>query len=98
MSTRTTGAERAERVQRVSSRRCADCGARVVRRRGARGPLPALCGACAARRQPVVQLRAYLRSSQRLAWRLGLTGVAQLAAEAIDDLDASAGGSPATRR
>ncbi|HEY5521119.1 MAG TPA: hypothetical protein VIK08_10700 [Candidatus Limnocylindrales bacterium] len=71
----------------VSTERCADCGSEVVRRLGARGPLPTRCNLCATRRQPRIQLRAYLRSSQRLALRLGLSVVEGLARQAIDDLD-----------
>lgn len=79
----------ANHIQRVSAERCADCGSEVVRRLGARGPLPTRCNLCATRRQPRIQLRAYLRSSQRLALRLGLSVVEGLARQAIDDLDQS---------
>ena len=76
-------------VQRDANRSCLDCGRPIVRARRARGPLPLRCLACAAARQPRIQVRAYLRSAARLADELGLADVALAARAAVAALDAA---------
>ena len=51
--------------------RCPDCHQSITRRR-AREPLQVFCATCTSGRQPIAQLRAYLRSAQKLALALGL--------------------------
>ena len=81
--------EPTNRVQRVPSGTCADCGTPIVRARGAHGPLPARCPGCTAARRPHVQLRAYLRAAERLAAAYGLDTVVAAAGAAVAALDAT---------
>jgi hypothetical protein len=76
------------RVQRVSDRACAECGGPVVR--SARGPAPRWCAECSERLGDLRQLRAYLRSAERLAVRLGLAATATSIATAIAHFDRGA--------
>ncbi len=78
---------RTNRLQRDTNGTCVDCGASVVRARRARGPLPARCSACTARRRPLAQLRAYLRAAGRLADQQGLDRVGAAIADALASLD-----------
>lgn len=74
------------RVQRVRERRCAGCGGPVLRAR--RGPAPRQCVACEIGTRRLRQLRAYLRSAERLADALGRADVAVAARAAVAILDA----------
>lgn len=77
------------RVQRVPDRRCPICGGEV--RRAHRGPAPRCCVSCELGLRRVRQLRAYLRSAERLADALGRPEVAEAARVATRTLDDQAG-------
>lgn len=79
---------RANGVQRVSRVVCLDCGQLVARGKKARGPLALRCPSCTSVRRPLAQLRAYLRSAERLARTLALDEVATAASSAVAALDA----------
>ena len=79
---------RANGIQRVSRVVCLDCGQLVARGKKARGPLALRCLSCASARRPLAQLRAYLRSAERLARTLALDEVATAASSAVAALDA----------
>jgi hypothetical protein len=75
------------RAQRVHGRKCAACGGVVLR--APRGPAPRHCVSCAVDLRRRGQLRAYLRSAERLARAIGLPDVADAAGSAIVALDAA---------
>lgn len=74
------------RVQRVHGRKCAACRRAVYR--ASRGPAPRHCVACEVRVRRLRQLRAYLRSAERLATELGRPAIAAIARDAAIVLDA----------
>lgn len=74
------------RVQRVSGCACASCGGQVLR--AGRGPSPRLCVACEVGARDLRQLRAYLRSAERLAAALDRSDIADAARDAVAALDA----------
>jgi hypothetical protein len=76
------------RVQQVPALACARCGAAVLRAR--RGPVPRHCVSCEIGVRQARQLRAYLRSAERLAKRLGRIEVAEAARTAASLLDSAA--------
>ena len=77
------------RTQRVPNRSCASCDGPVFRAR--RGPAPRYCVACALRLRRVSQLRAYLRSAERLATALDRPLVGGLVRAALVELDGATG-------
>lgn len=79
---------RKNRVQWVTHRECAACGAPVPR--AARGPSSRYCAACRGHARLAGQLRAYFRSAERLADRLGRPSVAAIARQAVAALDGEA--------
>jgi hypothetical protein len=77
------------RVQRVPDRTCAVCQRPILR--APRGPVPRHCVACEVRVRRLRQLRAYLRSAERLATELGRPAIASVARDAAVALDAGVG-------
>ena len=77
------------RVQRVPDRTCAVCQRPILR--APRGPAPCHCIACEVRVRRLRQLRAYLRSAERLATELGRPAIAAVARDAAIALDAGVG-------
>lgn len=77
------------RAQRVRGRTCAVCRHAILR--AGRGPAPRHCVACEIHVRELRQLRAYLRSAERLATELGRPAIAALAREAVVALDAGVG-------
>jgi hypothetical protein len=73
------------RVQRVRDRACSACGGPVLRAR--RGPAPTHCVECALGLRRLQQLRAYLRSAERLARDLGRPAVGDALHDALVLLD-----------
>ena len=73
-------------VQQVLDRTCAICHGPILRAR--RGPAPRYCIGCEVRIRRVRQLRAYLRSAERLATELNRPGIAAAARGAAAALDA----------
>jgi hypothetical protein len=76
------------RVQPVLDRTCATCHRPILRAK--RGPAPRHCVSCEVRIRRVRQLRAYLRSAERLATELDRPAIATTARDAAAALDASA--------
>jgi len=74
------------RVQRVHGRTCAICHHAILR--APRGPAPRHCVGCEVRVRRLRQLRAYLRSAERLATELNRPAIAAAARDAAAALDA----------
>jgi hypothetical protein len=74
------------RVQRVHGRTCAICHHSILR--APRGPAPRHCVGCEVRVRRFRQLRAYLRSAERLATELNRPAIAAAARDAAAALDA----------
>ena len=77
------------RVQRVPDRTCAVCQRPILR--APRGPVPRHCVACEVHIRRVRQLRAYLRSAERLATELGRPAIAAVVRDAAVVLDTGVG-------
>jgi hypothetical protein len=74
------------RVQQVLDRTCATCHRPILRAR--RGPAPRHCVGCEVHVRRLRQLRAYLRSAERLATELNRPVIAAAARDAAAALDA----------